>query len=534
MSWSDLRARFRRFRRRRTENRRYAEVRRQLSDFTDLDRQIATFKLRPLISVIVPVFNIEEKWLRNCITSVTSQIYPNWELCIADDASTLPHIRPLIEEFVQRDPRIKAIFRPENGHISAASNSALEIACGEFSVFLDHDDELVPDALFWVINEINSYPDAALIYSDEDVIDATGRHSDPKFKPGFSPDLHYSQNTTTHLSAYRTDLIKEVGQLRIEFEGSQDYDLSLRVIDSVPESSIRHIPRVLYHWRSIPSSIAGGKGAKPYAYEAARKALKSKFDRSAIDADVVLAKDNLNRVRYRMRVSPTVAVITGGEANPDLFSKTDYPRFEIISTAADGGVAQQLNDAAASTKNDIICFLQGYLVPTSSAWLSEMVHFLSQERIGAVGGKLLRIDGCIDQTGVIIGGERLIRKAHHGYPRDHVGNFYRAALIGNYSAVSWNCLAVRREVFDRFGGFDAEHLPSQLFDTDFCLRLGEAGLRIVYTPYAELQFAHRISDGNPSKIESEYFRRRWAALIEFDPLSNPNFSLTGEAFSIKS
>ena len=190
MSWSDLRARFRRFRRRRTENRRYAEVRRQLSDFTDLDRQIATFKLRPLISVIVPVFNIEEKWLRNCITSVTSQIYPNWELCIADDASTLPHIRPLIEEFVQRDPRIKAIFRPENGHISAASNSALEIACGEFSVFLDHDDELVPDALFWVINEINSYPDAALIYSDEDVIDATGRHSHPKFKPGFSPDLH--------------------------------------------------------------------------------------------------------------------------------------------------------------------------------------------------------------------------------------------------------------------------------------------------------------------------------------------------------
>ena len=210
----------------------------------------------PLISVILPVYNVDEKWLRKCIDSVCKQSSRNWELCIADDASTAKHIRPLLEEYASKDPRIKVVFRETNGHISAASNSALELASGEFCLLLDHDDELSPDALFWVATEIDEHPDVAMIYSDEDLIDENGKRTAPKFKPDFCRDLLYSLNLVTHLSAYRTEILRAIGGFRVGIEGSQDYDLALRVVERIAETQIRHIPRILYHWRAIPGSVA--------------------------------------------------------------------------------------------------------------------------------------------------------------------------------------------------------------------------------------------------------------------------------------
>jgi len=493
--------------------------------------KISEFHHSPLISIILPVYDVDEIWLRKCLDSVIAQIYPHWELCIADDASKRRHIRPLIEKYVAKDKRLRAVFRPENGHISAASNSALEIATGEFAVLLDHDDELAEDALFWVANEINEYPETSMIYSDEDLIDERGERSEPKFKPDFSRDLLYSLNLVTHLSAYRTELLRKTGGFRIGMEGSQDYDLALRVVEQIPDTAIRHIPRILYHWRTIPTSVAGNTGAKPYAFEKAREAIESHFERTGVAAVVEPSVDDLNSVAYKLPDQmPTVSLIVDGEITDELKNKINYRELDLISSGAGETAASRLNAAAASATGEILCFLDGRLIPMSRDWLREMVAFALQPEVGAVGAKLLQPNGGIDQTGFILGGMDPIRKAHNGFPREYYGNFLRAALTGNYSAVSWRCFAIRRAVFENVGGFDAEHFQENLFDVDLCLSLGELGLRVVYTPRAELIAGSHEPEISAEKAGIDYFRERWKAVLERDPFYNPNFTDDGETF----
>lgn len=499
----------------------------------DITKKIDEFEFRPLISIILPVYNVDEKWLRQCIDSVISQIYPDWELCIADDASTRSFIRPVLERYASNDQRIRVVFRQENGHISAASNSALELATGEFVVLFDHDDELAADSLYWVANELNDHPDAAMIYSDEDLIDVEGRRSDPKFKPEFSRDLLYSMNMVTHLSAYRTDVVRKIGGFRIGLEGSQDYDLALRVIEEIPESAVRHIPRILYHWRTIPTSVAGNAGAKPYAFAKARQAIDSHFERSGIDAIVEPTVHDLNRVRYALPdPPPTVSLIIAAEATAELDKATDYEQLELIAVPNERDLASHLNLAASSAKGEVLCFLDGGLSPVSADWLREMVSFAMRDEIGAVGAKLLDPNGSIDQTGLVFGGKDLVRKAHNGLPRGSGGNFFRAAMIGNYSAVSRRCMVIRRTVFEEVGGFDPDKFPT-LFDADLCLRLWEAGFRVVYTPYAELLARPVSSDTDPTELERTNFRDRWKTVLDRDPFYNPNFTDDGETFQIR-
>lgn len=496
---------------------------------------LARLERRPLISVVMPVYNVDEIWLRKCIDSVIAQIYPNWELCIADDASTRPHIRPTLEEYSTADSRIKVVFRSDNGHISAASNSALEIATGEFSVLLDHDDELAPDALFWVARELNEHPNASMIYSDEDLINEKGERSEPKFKPDLSRDLLYSMNLVTHLSAYRTELLREIGGFRLGLEGSQDYDLALRVIERIPVSAIRHIPRILYHWRTISTSVAGNAGAKPYAFEMARVAIRSHFERTGVAGEVLPTVFELNRVKYELPTRlPLVSVIVDGLTSPETRSLTKYPEIEWIGAGPGGTFADRLNIAAASARGEVICFLDGDLLALANDWLCEMLSFALQPSIGAVGAKLLRPNGVIDQTGIILGGSKIVRKAHSGLPRRHIGDLFRAALVGNYSAVSRRCMMVRRDVFEGSGGFDEANLPEHLFDVDLCLRLGERDMRIVYTPYAELISASQLFETEPSPAEIKYFRSRWTIALGRDPFYNPNFSSEGETFRYRS
>lgn len=295
---------------------------------------------RPLLlSVIMPVYNVEPRWLRQAIDSVLAQSYPHLQLCIADDASPRPELAPLLREYARRDGRIRLTLRPRNGHIAAASNSALELASGEFVCLLDHDDQLAPCALELVARELARFPQADLLYSDEDKIDARGRRFEPSFKSELNYDLLLSQNQLSHLGVYRTSLVRAVGGFRQGLEGSQDYDLALRVLERTTASRVRHIPHILYHWRSIPGSTALAAGEKPYAHSAARQAVAEHLQRRGVAAQVLPAYNDWHRVQYALPdPPPLVSLILTAPPRADslaallaeLRERTDYRPLELL------------------------------------------------------------------------------------------------------------------------------------------------------------------------------------------------------------
>ena len=523
-----------------------------VEDRRQIRQRIAEFRHQPLISVVMPVYNVEEKWLRRCIESVLDQIYENWELCIADDCSPSPHVRRVIEEYAIRDTRIKVVFRLENGHISAASNSALALADGEFCALLDHDDELAELALYHVAKEINDFLATEMIYSDEDMIDEKGRRYSPKFKPDWSRDLFYSLNLITHLSVYRTAVLRKIGGFRIGLEGSQDYDLALRVIEQIPENHIRHIPHILYHWRAISGSLALNSDEKPYAHERAREAIRSHLERTGKRAQVTPTVYNLHRVRYDLPSPlPKVSLITlereslaaTTNAVKILLAETDYQNVEVALVCSahtkekfdsenvnrnvktivceEASEAEKYNCAVRQTDGEVLCFINGNLRPASKDWLQELVGFALQTEIGAAGAKITNANRVVLHGGLVLDGDGSTRSAHHGLPDDDPGTMGRAQVIGNFSATTIDCLATRRKVFLAAGGFDAEHLPNKLFDVDFCLKLREQNLRIVWTPYAELIKINGRKPLNLQKkataVERDFFKRKWQSSIAADP-----------------
>ena len=520
----------------------------------EMRRKIAEFRSRPLISILLPVYNVDENWLRLCVASVRDQIYENWELCIADDCSTKPHIRSVLDEYADLDLRIKVVYRAQNGHISAASNSALDLATGEFAVLLDHDDELSADALFWVANELNSFPETAMIYSDEDMIDTRGRRSEPKFKPDFSRDLLYSLNLVTHLSAYRTELMRSIGGFRVGFEGSQDYDLALRIVEHVSEHQIRHIPRILYHWRAIAGSVALSSDEKPYAHDRARAAIGEHLSRAGIGASVGATHYNLHRVKYDLAEPPSVSIVTDAMSDASLgrlIASTAYTPYDIvllssvprealrnvasskIVVSAEADRSKRLNLGAGAATGEIIIFVNGALVPHDGDWLTELVRLASQPQIGAVGGRVLSTDETVWTGGLVVGAGGGAAAAHRGFPISISGNMGRNQVIGNFSAVSEFCMAVKREDFNSVGGFDEKNLPNSFFAADLCLRLGELGRRIAMTPYAKLVHTVQAQDIEPSAGELEYLQKRWPRQMSCDPFYNPNLSKRDGTFSIE-
>src|SRR5262245_43081426 len=272
-------------------------------DTAAMRRIAADFAQRPLISILTPVYNTDPELLRAAIESVRRQTYDNWELCLADDGSTLPQVRDVLKHFACSDARIKVVYRAFNGHISAASNSALSLASGTWLVLLDHDDLLPPHALFCVVDAINKNPRARLIYSDEDKIDLKGLRQSPYFKPDWNPYLFLSHNMISHLAAYRTDLVRRIGGFRVGLEGSQDYDLALRYVEQLEAADIHHIPHVLYHWRALPGSTALSTTEKPYAQVAAARAIEESMHRRKINARVTIDEAGYT-VRYELPQSP--------------------------------------------------------------------------------------------------------------------------------------------------------------------------------------------------------------------------------------
>ena len=528
-----------------------------------------------LVSIVMPVYNPTPIWLKQAIDSVCIQIYPNWELCIADDASTDPEIRPLLECYAQMDKRIKVVFREQNGHISAASNSALALAQGEWIALLDHDDLLAEHALFWIVDMINKQPECRLIYSDEDKIDEAGGRSDPYFKCDWNQDLFYSQNMFSHLGVYHTDLVRKVGGFRIGMEGSQDYDLALRCSEHIASDQIQHIAQVLYHWRIHADSTAHSSNAKPYAMIAGERALNEHFDRQGVNANA----ESLGygyRVRYALpECLPLVSLIIPTrnglkllkQCVESILAKTTYPNYEIL--IVDNGSNEpatlrylkvlaldlrirvlrddrpfnysSLNNSAVKVaRGEIIGLINNDIEVISPDWLSEMVSHALRPEVGAVGARLWYADDTLQHAGVVLGVHGIAGHAHRFLPRDHEGYCGRASLIQSFSAATGACLVVRKSLYEQIGGLNEIELQVACNDVDFCLRLREAGYRTIWTPYAELyhhESATRGFDDTPEKQarsakEVAYMQKRWGDLLQNDPAYSPNLSLDNEDFSL--
>lgn len=541
-----------------------------------MQQRISEWGHQPTISIVMPTYNTEEKWLRAAIDSVLAQIYPNWELCIADDASTQPRVRQVLQEYARRDSRIKVTFRDKNGHISAASNTALELVTGAYIGFLDHDDTLAEHALFWVVQDINQYPNHKLWYSDEDKINENNERYDPYFKCDWNYDLFLSHNLVTHFAVYHADVIEKVGGLREGYEGAQDYDLVLRVIEQISPTEIRHIPRVLYHWRAIATSTAVSPDAKPYALIAAQKAIAEHLERKGMKAKVMDAPEILgtNRVQYLLPHAPPLVSILIPTRNAvelvkmcveSILEKTAYRNYEIliINNNSDDPVALDYmerleiagkarvidyphpfnyaamnNYAVEHARGEIIVLLNNDIEVINSDWLGEMVSHALRPDIGAVGARLWYPDNTLQHGGVVLGIGGVAGHAHKAFPRGHVGYFGRAALLQNFSAVTGACLAVRKSVYLAVSGLDAEHLTVALNDVDFCLKMSEIGLRVIWTPYAELyhhESATRGYEDTPEKSaryekERLYMKNRWENFLLMDPAYSPNLTLETQDF----
>ncbi len=540
-------------------------------------RQLHALLRHPLISIVVPVYNPDLVHLSSAIDSVRAQIYENWELCIADDASTNASVAPALKKYTTVDPRIKVTFRERNGHIAACSNSALELATGEWIALLDQDDLLAEHALALVAATIGEYPEAGLIYSDEDKIDQSGSRCRPFFKPDWNPELLLGQNYISHLGIYRCALLREIGGFREGYEGAQDYDLALRCAEKLHHAQIRHIPRVLYHWRMVEGSVAAAAAAKPYAPEAARRAIANHLLRTNVAGQVVACPENLewHRVIYDLPDPlPLVSVIIPTRDQLELLETciaslrqhTDYSPLEIIVVDNDSVDAQTrdylsslakeantrvvsapgkfnfsrlINCGAKEAEGEILVFLNNDIETNETGWLREMVSHAARGAVGAVGARLWFPNGTLQHGGVITGLAGVASHAFHRFPREPVAQLNRTFILTqNYSAVTAACMAMRKEVFKSVQGFD-EELPSNFNDVDFCLRLGERGWQIVWTPYANLIHHESASRGIGPLAHNARFQEelhwmiaRWGDRLLCDPFYSPNLSLTLPGFEL--
>jgi O-antigen biosynthesis protein len=540
-------------------------------DRAALRRALRRMRAQPAISVLLPVYNPDLRFLEAAIASVEKQIYQRWELCIADDASTDATVRPFLERKGREDHRIKLIFRERNGHISACTNSALQLATGAWCALLDQDDAFAEAALAQVALEIEQHPDAGVIYSDEDKIDEADSRSNPFFKTDWNPELFLGQNYINHLGVYRTELLRSIGGFREGFEGSQDYDLAMRCVEQLRAEQVRHIPRVLYHWRAAAGSLAATRDAKPYAKEAARRAIGEHLQRSEIAARVEPSPENIesHRVIYELPdPPPLVSIVIPTRDRVELLEEcltsihgfTDYPSVELIivdngsvepaareflrtieqqpgtRVVADDGpfnFSRLINRGAAAAKGDVLAFLNNDIEANEGGWLSEMVSHAVRAEVGAVGARLWYPDETLQHGGVILGLGGVAGHAFTKIPRGHAGYFNRAFLQQNCAAVTGACMVTRKIVFEELGGFNERDLGINFNDIDYCLRARARGWQIVWTPYANLIHAESGSRGHhrDAKEQAQFFREAtymqetYGNALLHDPFYNRNLSL---------
>lgn len=470
-----------------------------------MEAEMASLQYRPRVSVLMPTYNSGRHWLVDAIQSVQDQIYPDWELCIVDDASPMPHVREVLQKFEQQDSRIKVRYREANGHISAASNDALALATGEWVALLDHDDLLAPDALLQVVAAMNERPGARLIYTDEDKLGRLGRF-DPYLKADWNPDLFLSQNMFSHLGVIQTSLAREVGGFRQGLEGSQDFDLVLRCVERVRQDQVVHVPKVLYHWRVHGESTALSQSAKPYAQLSAVRALQEHCDRLGIAADVVSTVYGYRAIYHLPEIRPTVILLVtdAGKVQPHVLQRciealqrgTEYHPVKIGLVGAQPSAARGLSciptlasedvDSLVPGDDAVVCLFSAGLQPHHGDWLTELVRQACRPEVGLVGPLILDDRGVIQSAGIVFAPEAQGRframDAHAGYPSTLAGHGGRAQLVQRLSAVRDLCVAMRKPVFrklERRGVFSIDDGGVALGD-----EIRRDGLNVVWTPHS--------------------------------------------------
>ena len=526
----------------------------------------------PTVSVLTPVYDTDPQILAGCLDSVAAQTFTDWEHVLVDDASPGAHVVAMLDAAAAADPRRIVHRSAVNGGIVVASNQALALARGRIVVLLDHDDLLHPDALERVVDAFDAeHDDVDYVYSDEDVL-VDGERVDPFYKPDWSPERLRNQMYTCHISAFRTELMRSVGGFRAEMEGSQDWDLVLRVTERARR--IVHIPEVLYHWRVVPTSVLAGEDVKPYAYDSAARALAAHAERIGLDVEVV---EQQPRGYFRLvrnhREHPLVSIVvptrcSGGvvwgaervmvvEAVRSIVERSTWPNYEVVVVvdhpdpadsaaveAHDSVMAQvaallgdrlvvvgwdlpfnfseKCNAGALAASGEHLVFLNDDTEVIDGNWLEVLVGFIREPDVGAAGLRLLFSDGRLQHAGhVLLGGN----PGHlmFGLSPQDTANRMALSLDREVAGVTAACLAISARVFDEVGGFSAE-FAGNYNDVDLCCKLRHLGYRIVVSAQASLYHFESISrDPTVGEHELSALRRRWSPVLHRDPYYNPNY-----------
>jgi GT2 family glycosyltransferase len=553
-----------------------SDYERWIRDFEVPDDKLIELKLsgiqrRPLISVVMPVFNTNAAELEEAIASVRAQSYEHWELCISDDASPEPHVREIVNRLAAEESRIKVVLRNERGGISQNANTAMGLASGDYVCFLDHDDTLARHALAYVAEALDRNPGADLLYSDEDKIEPSGKRFDPFFKPSWSPDLLLSENYICHLLVLRRDLLEKTGGFDSACDGSQDYDLILRATEKA--ANIAHIPKVLYHWRAGATSTASTIENKDYALTAQQEALRKRSERVGagmrVEPGAIVGRW---RARYSIAAGARVSIIIAAGGKTDvlrtniesILSKTTYSNYEVvvIDNSRQNTIEKLIgeferqgsvryidwrnkpfnyslinNTAARQCESPALLFLNDDTSVISPGWLEAIVELVMRPEVGAVGAKLLYPNGRIQHAGVVMGLYDNCGHAFKGLDGKTGHYFDFSDVIRNVSAVTGACLAARAKVFWDAGGFDEAEFAVAFNDIDLCLKIGALGYRVLYTPHALLHhheaFSKTSKDLIPHPHEVDAMRAKWATVIGADPFYNPNLTRNDEDFSLR-
>lgn len=524
------------------------------------------FKYRPLISFIIPVYNVSRSLLIECLDSILNQSYDNFEICLADDASTNEETLEVLKEYEEKYKNIKVVYRDKNGHISEASNSALAIASGEFVGLVDNDDILDRDALYYVVKELNRDKSLDMIYTDEDKLDFEGKRCFPHFKSDFALDTFLSSNYICHFTVLRKSIVDELGGFRSEYNGAQDYDLFLRFIDNT--NKICHIPKILYHWRMTMGSTSSNGGNKNYAYDAGKRALDDYFKRNKINAKVhLIGEPQMYHIEYLYKKEPSISIIIPTKDKAEvldvclksIYEKTNYQNYEII--VIDNNSCEEKtfsllekyqenysnfryftyncefnysylnNEAIKKSNGDYLVLLNNDTEVISENWLHDMVGYAMQEHVGCVGAKLLYPNRTIQHAGVVIGVGGIAMHANVSTGEEQFGYFGRLVSVYNWSCVTAACLMVKKSKYLEVDGLD-ENLKVAYNDVDFNLKLLDNGYSNVVLPNVKLFHYESLSRGNDMREdqikrfqkETNYMCDKWGNVLLNDKFYNNNMS----------
>ena len=555
-------------------------IRHHLPDRNELEKQKKTsFGYRPKISFVVPLYKTPEKYLRRLTESFQEQTYSNWELCFSDGSGAQSPLTELLKELTAKDNRIKYVSHEESLQISENTNSAIEIATGDFIAFADHDDELTPNALFECVKAINEKPQTLVIYTDEDKMSMDGhKFFQPHFKPDYNPDLLCTVNYICHLFVVSRKVIEKVGGLRSEFDGAQDYDFVLRCVEAVKDEEICHIPKILYHWRCHEDSTAENPESKLYAFEAGRRAVQAHYERTGIHAEVFKGEYlGLYRTKFIRDHDPLISIIIPNKDHIDdlkrcmesIEQKSTYKNYEYIiveNNSTDSATFEYYkkleaenpkvrmvywdgvfnysainNYGASFAKGEYLLLLNNDTEIINPDCLEELLGYCMRKDVGAVGARLYYQDDTIQHAGVVIGFGGIAGHCFVQQKRGTTGYCHRIICAQDYSAVTAACMMVKKSAFDAVGGL-SEELAVAFNDIDFCMKLRKAEYLIVYNPYAELYHYESKSRGledTPEKVarfnkEIATFEKKWPEILENgDPYYNPNLTLKSQDFSLK-